>query len=380
MKILQLCPYLYPALAYGGPAKVVWQLSQELAKHHQVTIYTSDSFNKHQRLIPSQLVTATNPKVLYFKNIWNSLAYNQRLFTHFALIGEYWKHRHTFDIVHIHDVFVLPQLITALVARIFRHKYFISPHGVLNTTRLEHKSFIKWLLFTLLVKPVLTGATTIVATSQAEADELRANGFAQVSVVPNGVIANQVQPTHQFQTVEQTNQPTLLYIGRLHPQKGLMELLQAIKEIKTPCLLLIAGPDDGIKERMIRYIEDHQLANKVKLLGLVNPAQKKELYQLADIFVYPSYNEGFSISILEALAEGLPVLITDGCHFPDVKTYHVGKIVSINNLAAELTQAIPQLLADKASLKLYSKNAKQLVAQKYSIEHMAQRISSLYEK
>src|SRR5436305_804735 len=110
-KILEVCSYLYPALHYGGPAKVVYDLSRELAKKNQVTIYTTDVWNANSRLPTDRRLQSDNSfRVVYFRNLWNSIAFRQRLFTSWRMPLTFLKEHRQFDVVHLHDVFIPAQL------------------------------------------------------------------------------------------------------------------------------------------------------------------------------------------------------------------------------------------------------------------------------
>lgn len=374
MTILEVCSYLYPALAYGGPAKVVYDFSLELSKNHQVVVYTSDVYNQERRIKDSEKIKAKkNFAVKYFKNLVNSWAYRWRFFSNWGMVGAYLLERKKYDLVHIHDVFILPQIVLAYLALIGQKPIIISPHGVLNPIRQQRRSLIKRLFF-VLVKPILRRAT-LVATSPQEAQELKSLGFKGVKVVANAVPQFKVKPSCEFGDLVKKDKTTLLYIGKLHPQKGLLELLEAYQKMAADYQLFIAGQDDGIEKKLKAHIEQRQLEN-AHFLGYVNDSQKAELFSLADLFVYPSYAEGFSIAILEAMQVGLPVLITTGCNFPAVKAEKAGWVVKTKDLRQNLATVLHSI--KEPALVQRGLNAKKLVGQKYSIERMAQEMEQIY--
>ncbi len=376
-RILEVCSYLYPALNYGGPAKVVYDLSRELAKKHQVTIYTTDVWDANSRLpFHRRLSFRDSFRVVYFRNIWNSLAFRQRLFTSWRMPFTFIREHRQFDIVHLHDIFIPAQLLIGMFAIILKIPLIISPHGVIDPVRMQRKALIKKIMW-LIAQPILQSSKALIATSDQEKKDLETMGFSKVVTVWNGVPANTVQPSHSFSQFDHQKLFTFLYVGKLHPQKGLLELVRALEDSNIEAQLLLAGPDDGAEQDIRRYVELHHLKN-VHLLGFVDDAQKQELFHLADIFVYPSYAEGFSISILEALQSGLPVLITEQCNFPDVKKYEAGVIIDANDLEKQLLSALTQVAGDRKKLASYSDNARKLVDSKYSIAMMAKSMETLY--
>lgn len=332
MRILQVIPYFWPAIRFGGPVKVVYELCEELSKKHTVTVYTSDAWDERRRMSDNKRTkNRKNLEVYCFKNFFNAPTFRYRLYTNFGIIFDYVKKRNEFDIIHIHDVFSLPQVFLSLFARIYRKPYIISTHGV-DIAGTEQKALVKSVVYRMFVRKMLMSAETITATSKEEAKLLRNLGLKKIKVIYNGVSQKKVRPSHKFGVLKKKSVFTLLYIGRINKLKGLRELVEVMKVIDFPIQLLIAGPDDGEKENLVRIIKKYNLKDKIHFLGLVNESEKAELYKMSNVFVHPSKLEGFSISILEAMSNSLPVLITEACNFPDVNKYNAGVILPIGLL------------------------------------------------
>jgi glycosyltransferase involved in cell wall biosynthesis len=278
-------------------------------------------------------------------------------------------------LLHIHDIFILPQIIIGYLAILNKKPLIISPHGVLDPVRLERRSLFKK-TYWLIVKPLLKNANYIIATCEKENNDLKRLGLKKTLVVYNGVLKLKVKVGKKYQHFKAKDKTTLLYIGKLHPQKGLVELLKAYRQVQNKYRLLIAGLDDGIEAKLKQYIFIHKLKD-VYFLGYVDDVAKKELFQIADVFVYPSYSEGFSISILEALSEGLPVLITDSCNFPQVEERKAGWVIETTNLTQQLMVSLKKL--DPSLLETFSQNARRLIDSEFSIERMTSKIEQIYE-
>ncbi len=378
MNILQVSSFLYPALAYGGTAKVVYDLSQELSKNHQVTVYTTDSFNNSRRLTEQEkLQSSESFTIRYFKNILNSWAYNLRFVTAFGMVWYFlWNHK-SYDVVHIHDIYLFPQLMIAYLCLLFNKPLIYSPHGVLDPIRSEKRGLIKRLLWPS-AKYVLAHSQEVVATSKKEKADLEQLGLNNVVVVPNGVAFEAVEASNKYSAFENTKKLVLLYIGKLHPQKGLVDLVESLTDFQDEYLLLLAGPDDGAKAQVEAIIKSNHLSN-VEFLGFVDSAEKEELFKLADAFVYPSHTEGFSISILEALSHGLPAVVTKACNFPEVEQKRAGFVLNNQDLTGELVNTWKKLKNKKGQLTVMKQNAKELINRAYSIEKMAGRMTDIYE-
>lgn len=379
MRILQVCSYLYPALTYGGPAKMVYDLSVELSKKNSVTIYTTDVWDEKRRIVKSEKIKPTKQfSVQYFPNVFNSLAFKLRLFTGFGMCFDFVKNHAKYDVVHIHDVFIIPQLLLCLYAFYVNKPVFMSPHGVLDPTRLQKKTILKRILFPI-VYYCLNNSKQVIAVSNKEAADLKSFGLTNVSTVYNGIAPLRVVPSKKYGKFQKSNLLTLLYIGKIHPQKGIKEVLLALHKSQLKAQFLIAGPDDGGKKELDEIIERLSM-DTIYFLGYVDDRDKKSLYQISDLFVHPSYAEGFSISVLEALQAGVPVIISDGCNFPEVEKYKVGYIVSVDSLVSDLSKLFIKVNNEKNNLRQYGTNAANLIKKQYTVSIMVSKISKIYEK
>ncbi|PIR58677.1 MAG: hypothetical protein COU69_04585 [Candidatus Pacebacteria bacterium CG10_big_fil_rev_8_21_14_0_10_56_10] len=384
MRLLQVCSYLYPAMAYGGPAKVVYDLSRDLARRHHLTIYTTDVWDERRRIRPGErLASATGFEVEYFANWWNRPAFRWRLFTGWGMVGRFIHRHRAFALVHVHDVYILPQLVLVLAALLLEKPVVVSAHGVLDPVRSRRRSWLKAGLFRLVAQPLLRQVNCLVATSAQEAADLRRLGFDRVAIVANGVAPPTARPSRRFGRLFRPSRRgrdlKVVYIGKLHPQKGLPELVSALAQLERPVTLILAGPDDGAQPRLENLINRYRLTN-VKLVGTVNESEKQELLTGCDVFVYPSLAEGFSISILEALQAGRPVLITNGCNFPQVAKAGAGIIVSTRRLAPRLAAALDYLARHPRRRRAMGKRARQLFNRHYTISTMAESLEELYRR
>ena len=161
----------------------------------------------------------------------------------------------------------------------------------------------------------------------------------------------------------------------MHPQKGLYPFLQALKKAKNnEFQLLIAGIDDGDESKLKEFVQQNTMQH-VSFLGFVNEADKQSLYEISDYFIHPSDSEGFSISILEALQSGLPVLITKACNFDDVKKYNAGTVLPDNKVKT-ISDALKNVT--KKQLSSQRKNTKKLITDNFTIAIMAENLEELY--
>ena len=175
---------------------------------------------------------------------------------------------------------------------------------------------------------------------------------------------------------------TILYFSRIHPKKGLdllVEAFIALADRHPHARLLVVGipQDERYAAALVARLDAAGLGERACFVtDLFGPPAKPAL-GMARIFVLPSHQEGFSIALLEALGAGLPVLITDQCHFPEVAVEDLGRVVPDD--APGVAAGLAELLAlDDAQLDAMGRRGKALVARQFSLDRIAEQLIALY--
>lgn len=161
------------------------------------------------------------------------------------------------------------------------------------------------------------------ALTAKEADQIRAQGIrAPVVVAPNGIRLEFFDKVDGSST--NRNRRRILFLGRLHPKKGIDLLIQAWSRLRASnpdWELVVAGPDEGgYLESLKATVRRLHLEESVTFPGTITGTEKVRLLKSADLFALTSHSEGFSVAILEAMACGLPILFTTPCNFPELAT------------------------------------------------------------
>lgn len=244
------------------------------------------------------------------------------------------------DLIHLHGLWSPFLAVVALVA--FRQKIpvVISPHGCLEPWALNHKRLKKQLALWLYQRWVLRAAAMYMVTSKPEYDSVRRFGLKQpVAIVPNGVDV----PVH-LEARRRADVRTILFLSRIHPGKGLLDLVEAWATVRQPgWRIVIAGGDEcGHRAEVESLIHQKGLASDFSWAGFVNGDAKQACFAQADVFVLPTYSENFGIAIAEALAHGLPVITTTGAPWPGLLAHRCGWWVEpgVSGIALALTQAL----------------------------------------
>ena len=215
----------------------------------------------------------------------------------------------------------------ARAARAAEVPYLIAAHGMAEPWALRHKRWKKRLYLALVESRNLRQAACLHALSRPEIGHLRQLApWTPVCFVPNGVDLEffvNLPPRGVLERdhPELNGKFVLLFFGRMHAKKGLDLLAEAFRKVGPdfPDLhLLVAGKDDGAWKPFSQRMDALGFSMRVTYLGHVGGERARQVWAAADAFILPSYSEGFSMAILEALACSLPCLITTACHFPEL--------------------------------------------------------------
>ena len=229
-------------------------------------------------------------------------------------------------LLHVHGLWSYASVACLQVARKDGRPYVISPHGMLDPGALRFSRTKKRIASALFQRDHLDRAAVLHALSDAEARGIRAAGYAgPVVILPNGVALPEIAPDARKGPTGGSDRPrTLLFIGRIHPKKGLAALIEAWIAFSAPgshgeaWRLVIAGWNEvGHEESLRAQVRAANAEDRVTFAGPLWGQAKADALRDADAFVLPSLSEGLPMSVLEAWAAGKPALITPACNLPE---------------------------------------------------------------
>ena len=252
----------------------------------------------------------------------------------------------------------------------------VSPRGMLSEWALNHGSARKKLAWRLHQRRNLESASLLHATADSEADEFRKCGLRNpIAIVPNGVDLPPVRNNTGAPTAERT----ALFLSRIHPKKGLLDLVNAWAAVQPiNWRLRIVGDDEGGHRSLVASAVDEQgIGEQVEFLGPVADAEKWDLYAKADLFVLPSYSENFGIVVAEALAAGVPVITTRATPWGELVSTRSGWWIDTGaeSLAAALGEATQKSDAERRAMGERGRN---LVESRYSWGAAAEKMLACY--
>jgi glycosyltransferase involved in cell wall biosynthesis len=290
------------------------------------------------------------------------------------------------DVVHIHELWHYPHYAAYHAARKIGKPYIVTVHGEFDPWAMQQKGRKKWLYMSLIQRRILQQAAAVQAITPDEADQIRVQGIrTPIAVIPNGIDVTAFQnlpPRSAFlqRFPQLEGKRVILFLGRIHPKKGLDILAQAFARLVSQhenVHLVVAGPDEGTYRRQIEgFLATAGVLDKALFTGLLTGTEKLAAFAAADIFVLPSYSEGLSVSMLEALASGIPIVITRQCQFPEVADSGAGVVIEPD--AGQLLEAMAMVLDNPEEGRDMGRRGQKLVIQKYTWDSVATQIRKLY--
>ena len=293
------------------------------------------------------------------------------------------------DVVHIHNVWQSLNCAAAAEARRADKPYFIESNDMLTPYALSQKRLKKRIALALRYRRMIDNAQGLIFGHSEERRLVQQAKFnTREYVCPlAGVFEQEVEPLPQrgrfYQRFPQLRgRPYALFLSRLHPKKGLDYLAEgfAIAARELPdAQLVVVGHDEGARPDFERRIARHKLADRVHLVGPMHGQDKWEAFRDASCFCLPSRDEAFTVAITEALATGLPVVISKTCHYDDVTEYAAGFTVDLAS-PEPLGQSLTRLLSDRALRESMSRNALRLFRERLSFNQAARESIAIYEQ
>jgi glycosyltransferase involved in cell wall biosynthesis len=382
MKVLHVIPSVSPS--DGGPSFAMPLIAEALSRAGiSVDVVTTDG----------NASTGTPNAPLYHPETRNGVNY-----FHFRRQSEFykvswaltrWLSRNVaaYDLVHVHALFSYSSGSAAYQAFSNRIPYVVRPLGVLNRWGMANRRrLVKRLSFNLIEKRILRNAAAIHYTSRQEKIEAEEAGVETPSVIiPLGIDLSEFgqlpDPELFYARFPKTaGRKLVLFLSRLDPKKGLDLLLPAFAEVHrqdAAALLVIAGGgDEGFIAELKQLAKDLKIDEQILWAGFLSGQEKLAALAAASVFTLPSYSENFGIAAVEALAAGLPCVISDQVGIaPDVVEFDAGLVVPCR--ASELAAALQTMTREPKS---FGANARRLAARRFSTQAMSDSLVSLYNR
>ena len=379
---------LIPALGtvYGGPSKMLPLLAAALGRRGlSVDLVTTDANGAETLDVPVGCWTQKDGyRLRYFRRLGRT-EYKVSV----SLVAWLTRHVAEYDLVHVHSDFNFPVLTTAVTCRWRNVPYLLTPHGMLEPWALGYKAWKKRLYYQWIERPlVLRGARALHALNRSEAANIEALELGPpVVVLPNGVDPSEavVRDPAQAEVFLKRfpiarGKTVILFLHRIDQKKGLNILAEAYHRVRVrfpQTHLIVAGPETrGFTVTARGFFEAAGCADAVTFTGMLEGEDKKGAFAAASVFVAPSYSEGFSMSVLEAMAAGLPCVLSEGCNFPEAGAAGAARIVPTGNADA-FAAALNDFLSDPATMQPMGLLARKMVLSSYTWPKIAARFDAI---
>lgn len=387
MHILHVTPYYRPAYAFGGVVRAVEGMATSLAaKGHRVTVLTTDALDQTSRCNEPAEETVEGVTILRRLNLSTRLRGTLNLSTPRSMKQTAAAILPSVDIAHMHEFRTIENLLVTPVAREHGIPIVLSPHGTLNISTGRAQLKAAW--DRLLSPAVARRIDHVLALTETELSEVtdlwarfgKRQKPATFSVIPNGVHLEDfidLPPADHFRRRHGLgNAPTVLFLGRLQARKGVDVLVRAFQRAKVEhARLLIVGPDEGALSTARALAAGD---SRIVCTGYLGSSERLEALAASDIFVLPARGEGLSMALLEALASGLPAIISPGCNMPEVEDAAAGFVTDAT--ADAVAVKLRELLVDANMRARMGMAARQLVADRFTWDRIAIQLDSVYRQ
>ena len=289
------------------------------------------------------------------------------------------------DGLHIHGLWEASTAAAGRASRSLGKPYILSAHGMLEPWALANKRWKKRVYAALIERRIVAEAACLHALTKAEAEQYRAFGAkGPIAVIPNAVEIPTRLSAERFLSAfpDCRDSRRVLFLGRLHPKKGLDLLVDAWATVSNAfpeAHLVLAGPDaEGTANKLRQAISAAGITNQVTFTGMLDTEMKWSALASSEGFVLPSFSEGLSMGALEALGAGVPVIVTHHCNMPEVTTYRAGWEVQANT--TQLAGALEELLGrtPEENRRMGERGA-HLITTRYDPRHVAEAMADLYD-
>jgi glycosyltransferase involved in cell wall biosynthesis len=370
MRVLHISPSFFPAGHYGGPISSGYGLCNSLAilpgVELQVLTTNSDGPDTFAvESIPKRLPSGYD---VYYCRRWFGADIAPGFFRRlYAMVK--WS-----DLVHLTAVYSPPTIPVLFLCSLFGRPLVWSPRGALQRWEGSTRRAAKTLWDRICNSLCDPRRVVLHVTSEKEKEESRRRiDRAEYVVIPNGI---ELPETGRRKIPREGREFRLLYLGRLHPIKGIENLLQAIPSVKTPISLQVCGDGESdYRESLERLAHELELAGRVRFHGRVSGDIKEGHFREADVCIVPSYKENFCMVIAESLSRGVPVIASRGTPWNLMEDNGCG--LWVNNDPESLANAINRIR--QMPLDEMGSMGQEWMARDFAWSAVAEKMFKLYE-
>ena len=282
-----------------------------------------------------------------------------------------------FSVIHFHQLWSLKTMLIIHMAKKLSVKYIFISHGYLDNWSLNEKKYKKKIFIKFFLQRAINGCYGFFFSTLDEYKDAKSNiNFHNFFVIPNGI---DLDIYNEKKLYQKKIKKKIIFFGRVHKKKGIEILLDAIKILPDKFFesfyFEITGPGEQKYIKNIKdKIKDLSITDKVSLRDPISREKKVQYLKSADVFILPSFEEGDSIALKEAMAIGMPVLLSKQCRLDIVEEIGGGYVMETNKESIANTL----LKLSKSDLEKMGDNARQLIINNYDNNMCSKRIARIY--
>tara|TARA_B110000438_G_scaffold160625_1_gene153863 strand:+ start:1516 stop:2718 length:1203 start_codon:yes stop_codon:yes gene_type:complete len=382
---------------WSGDSRLLWLTVQFMKKSgHQVAIATTDG-NPFRDLESSEKYSKTVEKLSNFNG--NSVLINDvpvfpvhSVSSHFGMYSfnagiMAKKIIKDFDIIHIYSWYHHVGIEFFKAAKKYKIPLVFTAMGTLQNDAQHFYKTQKSIIDLFFTKKIIAYSSVLHSVGQSEIESYIKYGGKKDKIIQieNGINLKDCElknPSDILKRLGVDNKSYILYLGRVHQKKGIELLLKSFNELQhnnNEIHLVIAGTGKSdYVQKIQRNVKDLGLSNKVKFAGLVSHDEKLTLLKSAKLFSLTSKSDIYPVAVQEALAMGIPVVVSKESDYPEVQEYKAGILVNLD--FKEISRAFEKLLLDDDKLKIFSNNAKKLIKENFLVEDQIKKFEIIYNE
>lgn len=386
LKILHVIPSVSPVR--GGPSQAILEMVRGLrAQGVDADIITTDDNGVDQLDVPTDdWVEYNGVPVRFFRR---SSFFNISRIKEFSFSSAFamWLDRNIakYELIHVHAVFSFPSTIAMSIARKHNIPYIVRPLGQLCEWSLRQSALKKKLYLKAIERNNLEHSQGLHFTSEQEKKEAEKLGLmAHSFIIPHGLDFSPTVYDARRKLREKYNFPddekVILFLSRIHPKKGLDYLIRSLANMKEYSFrFVLAGSGDADFEAKVRtLLKEVELDTRTLFTGFVKGEAKDILLQGADLYALTSHSENFGVAVLEALAAGLPTIVTPGVALSaEIEKHRLGYVSEL--CIDAITSALETYFSDPKAGTEMGKKARQFTLNKYTWERNSIDLIQLYK-
>jgi len=384
VKVLHIIPSVAPVR--GGPSQNTLELAKALRKQGvEAEIATTNDNGTGLLDVPLGKCSEYKEVPVWFFPRFSPQINSVREFAFSSQLTNWlWHNASKYDLIHVRALFSYASTAAMAIARLQNLKYIVEPHGLLCQWSMQQSALKKQIYLSLIERANLNGSLALRFSSLQEQQEALALKFTSPGLIlPHGlsIPASIPNARKQLRALLQVpeDRPVILFMSRLHPKKGLDYLISALGKLSHQQFsFVLAGSGTPEYEAEVEtLLVNAGIRDRTYLPGFVLDETKAILLQGADLFALTSHSENFGVAVLEAMAVGLPVLVTPGVALaPIVAQHQLGYVPQLN--VSAIAASLLCLLEKPHQLQKMGDRARQLVTEKYTLDRVALNLKDAY--